>query len=251
VGRLPAHPVEQQEHTEWEQEEQTAHALGFHYAEAHETECSMLLPGADEELYAQARPMSAWLCGGVSVEAHPLLCAALGDARSLRSEPGCAQARNYVLTRWREDVSRSVSSHADGHAPQCKRRCVLPHHCAASSRVPRGRYLTEGAAAAGARAGYREYARAAWRFLNSHGYINFGVSPELIARSLAAPADKGHVIVVGAGLAGARALGPAGRPRRRRPSHARTALAHPARLNGAARLQAWERRGSCACLATA
>ena len=36
-------------------------------------------------------------------------CAALGDARSLRNEPGCAQARNYVLTRWRQDVSRRVS----------------------------------------------------------------------------------------------------------------------------------------------
>ena len=140
---------------------------------------------------------------------------------------------------------------ADGHAPRREHRCVLPHHCAASSRLPRGRYLTEGAAAAGARAGYREYARAAWRFLNSHGYINFGVSPELIARSLAAPADKGHVIVVGAGLAGARALGPAGRPRRGRPSHARTARACAAPLTGATRLQAWGRRGSCACLATA
>ena len=69
-GRLPAHPMDQQEQTEWEQEDQTAHALGFHYAEAHETERSMLLPGADQELYAQARPVSAWLCGGIAVRAH-------------------------------------------------------------------------------------------------------------------------------------------------------------------------------------
>jgi len=62
--------VDQQEQTEWEQEDQTAHALGFHYAEAHETERSMLLPGADQELYAQARPVSAWLCGGIAVGAH-------------------------------------------------------------------------------------------------------------------------------------------------------------------------------------
>lgn len=55
---------------------------------------------------------------------------------------------------------------------------------------------------AGAPAGCREYARGAWRFLNSLGYINFGVSPELMRRSLAATSTNGHVIVVGAGLAG-------------------------------------------------
>lgn len=54
----------------------------------------------------------------------------------------------------------------------------------------------------GARAGCRIHAHVAWRFLNSHGYINFGVAPELIQRSLAAPTSNGHVIVVGAGLAG-------------------------------------------------
>lgn len=65
-----------------------------------------------------------------------------------------------------------------------------------------GRYLTEEAAVSSARAGCRINARIAWRFLNSHGYINFGVAPELIQRSLAAPTGNGHVIVVGAGLAG-------------------------------------------------
>ena len=104
--RPPAPPVEAEEQTEWEQEEQTAHALGFHYAEAHETELNMLLPGTDPELYAQARPVSAQLCGGKFSRSAASVCAAPGTARSLRCEPGCAQARNYVLTRWRQDVSK-------------------------------------------------------------------------------------------------------------------------------------------------
>ncbi|KAK9846501.1 hypothetical protein WJX81_005367 [Elliptochloris bilobata] len=112
-------------------EEDAAWAVGFPAAEALAEERVMLPPNADEDLYAQTR--------------------------------------NYVLTRWRQDVSR---------------------------------YVTEDAAVSAVRSGCRTYARAAWRFLNSHGFINFGVAPELIRRSLAAPAANGHVLVIGAGLAG-------------------------------------------------
>lgn len=48
----------------------------------------------------------------------------------------------------------------------------------------------------------REYARTAWRFLDTTGYINFGVSPELLERQEIHGKPKGTVIVVGAGLAG-------------------------------------------------
>ena len=44
------------------------------------------------------------------------------------------------------------------------------------------------------------YARAAWQFLNSAGYINFGVAPCLAPEP--ETGIKGTVIVVGAGLAG-------------------------------------------------
>lgn len=58
--------------------------------------------------------------------------------------------------------------------------------------------------------GCSAYAAVAWRYLNAFGYINFGVSPELIRHSLAVPAVNGHVIVIGAGLAG---IVGAGQPR--------------------------------------
>lgn len=48
----------------------------------------------------------------------------------------------------------------------------------------------------------RKYARVAWTFLNTAGYINFGVAPDLIARALKTAPTRGTVIVVGAGLAG-------------------------------------------------
>ena len=48
----------------------------------------------------------------------------------------------------------------------------------------------------------RHYARVAWTFLNALGYINFGVAPAIAKRALAAPQERGSVIVVGAGLAG-------------------------------------------------
>lgn len=43
----------------------------------------------------------------------------------------------------------------------------------------------------------------AWRFLNAAGYINFGVGEGILRRAARLPANKGSVIVVGAGLAGA------------------------------------------------
>ena len=46
------------------------------------------------------------------------------------------------------------------------------------------------------------YARAAWKFLNRAGFINFGTSHSVQER-VDKPADKGRIIVVGAGLAGA------------------------------------------------
>ncbi len=44
------------------------------------------------------------------------------------------------------------------------------------------------------------YVSVAWRFLNSAGYINFGVAPELAHSDH--EQSKGRIIVVGAGLAG-------------------------------------------------
>ena len=64
------------------------------------------------------------------------------------------------------------------------------------------RYLTEEAAAAGIRNLHRQYVGTAWHFLNGAGYINFGVSGEILQRAASIPADKGSVIVIGAGLAG-------------------------------------------------
>lgn len=48
----------------------------------------------------------------------------------------------------------------------------------------------------------RKYARVAWTFLNTAGYINFGVAPDIAAKALKTPATRGTVIIVGAGLAG-------------------------------------------------
>ena len=50
----------------------------------------------------------------------------------------------------------------------------------------------------------RHYAKAAWSFLHAAGYINFGVAPAIAKRALGAPQERGCVIIVGAGLAGAR-----------------------------------------------
>ena len=76
-----------------------------------------------------------------------------------------------MLFRWREDVSR---------------------------------YLTEEEAAASVGSRHQKYVGAAWRFLNSAGHINFGVGEGLLRRAAELPASNGTVVVVGAGLAGAR-----------------------------------------------
>ena len=46
------------------------------------------------------------------------------------------------------------------------------------------------------------YVRIAWTFLDLLGYINFGVSPNLLARHRKEKHPRGSVVVVGAGLAG-------------------------------------------------
>ena len=64
------------------------------------------------------------------------------------------------------------------------------------------RWLSEADAAAGVWQKHRAYVTTAWHFLNDHGYINFGVASSIHAKMLAAPASKGSVIVIGAGMAG-------------------------------------------------
>jgi len=48
----------------------------------------------------------------------------------------------------------------------------------------------------------RAYALAAWTFLNAMGYINFGVSEAVHHKVATEPANKGSVIVLGAGCSG-------------------------------------------------
>lgn len=81
----------------------------------------------------------------------------------------CLQIRNHILAKWRADVSR---------------------------------WLTEEEAAAKIMSKYRHLVSAAWRFLTTHGYINFGIAPEITEQALKADDTKGSVIIVGAGLAG-------------------------------------------------
>jgi hypothetical protein len=64
------------------------------------------------------------------------------------------------------------------------------------------RWLSEADAAAGVWQKHRAYVTTAWHFLNDHGYINFGVAAAIHAKMLTAPASKGAVIVIGAGMAG-------------------------------------------------
>ena len=66
----------------------------------------------------------------------------------------------------------------------------------------RCRFLSLEDAQSGVLTELRHYARVAWTFLNSAGHINFGVAPAIAKRALAAPQERGSVIIVGAGLAG-------------------------------------------------
>ena len=86
------------------------------------------------------------------------------------------QARNLVLYIWRTDVTQHLSLLA------AQQHALVP---------PR----------------LRPYAELAWRFLDTRGYINFGVAPAILAHAQqklgeAAEAQRGTVAVIGAGLAG-------------------------------------------------
>ncbi len=81
-----------------------------------------------------------------------------------------AKVRNHVLTLWRLDVSR---------------------------------WLTEEEAAAKIMPRFRAMVTAAWRFLTTGGYINFGVGPG-IAQRPNIEQQRESIIVIGAGLAGGR-----------------------------------------------
>ena len=72
----------------------------------------------------------------------------------------------------------------------------------ASWRKDVSQYLSEEAAAAGIHGRHKGYVSIAWRFLNAGGYINFGVGEGILRRVAGVEANKGCVIVVGAGLAG-------------------------------------------------
>ena len=78
------------------------------------------------------------------------------------------QMRNYVLALWRADVSQRLS--LDQATTNLRPRLV-------------------------------PYARAAWKFLNAVGFINWGLAGPVKERC-AKPAKKARIIVVGAGLAG-------------------------------------------------
>ena len=79
-------------------------------------------------------------------------------------------------------------------------RHVTTAHTAHGLRARRHLSLED--AQAGVLSELAHYARAAWTFLNALGHINFGVAPAIAKRALTAPAERGSVIVVGAGLAG-------------------------------------------------
>ena len=79
---------------------------------------------------------------------------------------------------------------------------VSPSNDQAPRQLSCFRYLSVEQAEAGAKPDLRKYARVAWTFLNTAGYINFGVAPDIAAKALETPATRGTVIIVGAGLAG-------------------------------------------------
>lgn len=64
------------------------------------------------------------------------------------------------------------------------------------------RYLSPLLAAQRLQTRFVEIVALAWRFLDHHGYINFGVSEALNQRMRLSPDDAGSVVVIGAGLAG-------------------------------------------------
>ncbi|KAK6933418.1 Amine oxidase [Dillenia turbinata] len=76
--------------------------------------------------------------------------------------------RNHIITKWRENVSNWVTKEMFVN--------VIPPHC-------------------------QNLLDSAYNYLVSHGYINFGVAPAITDKILG-ELSKGHVIVIGAGLAG-------------------------------------------------
>ncbi|WIA32039.1 hypothetical protein OEZ86_002891 [Tetradesmus obliquus] len=87
-------------------------------------------------------------------------------ADDLDEEVYC-QVRNHILARWRADVSAFLSEEE-----------------AAAKILPKHRHLVS----------------AAWRFLDLHGHINWGVAPAVMARPSSQRQET--VVVIGAGLAG-------------------------------------------------
>lgn len=79
------------------------------------------------------------------------------------------QVRNYILSKWRSNVRRWLSRQEAGER-------ILSRH--------------------------QRLVDAAYRFLTSQGYINFGVAPPMLERAAAEPKRQETVVVIGAGLAG-------------------------------------------------
>lgn len=77
------------------------------------------------------------------------------------------------MARWRADVSRYLSLHDAGSAIQAK---------------------------------FQPLVALAWTYLNTQGYINFGVAPALMVDPTLAQGQggKASVVVIGAGMAGMR-----------------------------------------------
>ena len=92
---------------------------------------------------------------------HPL------DPRTVVDTQTCVQVRNHILTRWRADVTRFLHEEDAGAKVQPK---------------------------------YQHLVSLAWRFLYTHGYINFGVAPAITQHPT--PEQQVTVVVIGAGLAG-------------------------------------------------
>lgn len=81
----------------------------------------------------------------------------------------CKQARNIILSAWRADVDR--------HIDESAARALLP-------------------------AALTPYGSVAWKFLDTYGFINFGLAPEILAYRSQLSTPPGTVVVLGAGLAG-------------------------------------------------
>lgn len=85
------------------------------------------------------------------------------------------QIRNSILQFWRQDVRKYLSQ-------------------------------TRAVEQAGKSAEDKEFAKLAWRYLNTRGLINFGLAEEILKRRASSKSSsdkhKGTVVVLGAGLAG-------------------------------------------------